>query len=604
MSAFLRKLHKWVGLIVGLQFLLWLGSGLVMSLFDHHAVTGQAHRAPVPPAPNWPAAGLLAPAAVLTSAARPADLLETGWIGDKPIYKLSYEGTAWLVDARSGQPVRLSSADILAAARADYAGQGAARAPVPLAGPGLEARRHGGPIWRVDFQDTDGTSLYLSGIDARVLERRNDTWRLFDIAWMLHIMDYSGRQDFNNTLVVLAAGAGLWMAVSGIWLLFVTVRLREFIPRRWLPARVVTVLDESGKQLAAVNSFEGDTVYAALGRAGLQLPSNCGGGQSCGLCEVRASHNPPPPSAADREHIAPARLRLGHRLACGLSVGGDCRIAVANAKAIMAKSRATVERVTAVTPYLREIVLVPESRPGAEFRPGSYVQLHIPRYSFRRERLNLPEHHRLDWSGLSLPTVFRSREAVRRSYSLALPVTKADGRLHLLVRFSPGRAGGAQLPGKGSSYLYSLMTGDQVMFNGPFGDFAIRHGKAEKIFIGGGAGIAPLRAMIHSLLEAGATERIHLWYGARNEREVPYQDEMEALAQRHPNFCWRVAYSEPDIAGHRMVHEAVYQELLRNHPQARDCDFYVCGPPGMLAATRQMLNVLGAKKVAYDDFKV
>lgn len=604
MTPFLRKLHKWVGLIVGLQFLLWLGSGLVMSLFDHHTVTGQIHRAPPPPAQPWPMAGLLAPSAVLAGTVRPADVLETAWLGTKPVYKLSHEGTAWLVDARTGQPVQVTSADILAAARADYAGQGAARAPVLLPEPGLEARRHSGPVWRVDFLDADGTTLYLSGADAKVLERRNDTWRLFDIAWMLHIMDYSGRQDFNNTLVVLAASAGLWMAVSGVWLLCATVRAREFIPQRWLPARLVTVLDETGKQLASVRSFDGDTVYGALGRAGMQLPSNCGGGQSCGLCEVKACHNPPPPSGADREHIAPARLRQGHRLACGLAVRSDTRIAVTNAKAIMAKARATVESVTAVTPYLREIVLMPESRPGAEFRPGSYVQLHIPRYSFSRQRLNLPEHHLADWAELALPSMFRSREAVRRSYSLALPVTKADGRLHLLVRFSPGRAGGGEPPGKGSSYIYSLMTGDQVMFNGPFGDFALRQGRAEKVFIGGGAGMAPLRAMIHSLLESGATEPIHFWYGARNDREVPYQEEMAALAQSHPNFSWHAVYSDPDIAGHAMVHEAVHQALLRHHPQIRDCEFYVCGPPPMLAATRNMLSMLGAKKVAFDDFKI
>jgi Na(+)-translocating NADH:ubiquinone oxidoreductase F subunit len=603
MTPLLRKLHKWVGLIVGMQFLLWVGSGLVMSLFDHHMVSGQHHRAPAPAPRAWPT-GLRSPAEVLAAAGKPADLLETAWLGDKPAYRLTGDGKTWLMDATNGRALDVTSSDILAAARADYLGDGAPVRPVLLQDPGMEARRHTGPIWRVDFLDEDGTSLYLSGIDGKVLERRNDTWRLFDIAWMLHIMDYTGRQDFNHPLIVIAATGGLWMALSGVWLLVVTVRLREFIPKRWLPAREINVVDEHGSQLATVRSFEGDTVYSALARAGMQLPSNCGGGQSCGLCEVRACHKPPPASSADSEHIAPARLRLGHRLACNLAVRGNMRIAVTGGKAILAKSRATVESVNAVTPYLREIVLLPETAPGPEFRPGSYVQLHIPRYSFGVERLHLPGEHREEWDRLALPATLHSKEPVRRSYSLAMPVTRADGRLHLLVRFSPGRDDRGEPPGKASSFIYSLKAGDQVMFNGPFGEFALRHGRAEKIFVGGGAGMAPLRAMVHALLEGGASESIQFWYGARNEREVPYAEEMASLAQQYTNFSWATVYSDSAIADHAMVHEAVHRELLKRRDKVRDCEFYVCGPPAMLAATRQMLAALGARKVAFDDFKI
>ena len=604
MTPILRKLHKWVGLLVGVQFLLWLASGLVMSVFDHHAVSGAARRAPAPTERLWPLEGLQAPSAVLAAAGRQADLLETGWLGARPVYKLSLEGKGWLVDAASGRPVRVTAADVLAAARADYRGSAAPGAPRLLESPGLEARRHAGPVWRVDFGDAEGTTLYLSSVDATVLERRNDLWRWFDVAWMLHIMDYSGREDFNNSLVVMAAVAGVWMSLSGVWLLAAGFRLREFIPRRWLPARRVEVVDGAGKALASAPSFAGDTVYLALARAGMHLPSNCGGGQSCGLCEVRASRNPPPPTSADRQHIAPARLREGYRLACCLEVQGDLRVAVANGAAIAGPLKATVESVTPVTPYLREIVLAPDARAGAEFRPGAYIQLHIPRYKLARERLLLPEHHRAAWHGLRLPPVLRSREPVRRSYSLAAPVASAGGKLHLLVRFSPGSVDGGHPPGRGSSYVYALRQGDTVSFNGPFGHFALRPGKAEKIFIGGGAGMAPLRAMIHALLEGGAQEPIHFWYGARGSADVPYEEEMRALARQHANFSWRVVLSEGGGAAQGLVHEAVQRELLSRHPHLRDGDFYVCGPPAMLAATRKMLSEFGARRVAYDDFKI
>lgn len=604
MTPMLRKLHKWVGLVVGVQFLLWLASGLVMSLFDHHAVMGEARRAPAPAERFWPLNGLQAPSGVLAAAGRPAALLETGWLGARPVYKLSHEGNGWLVDAATGKPVQVAVADVLAAAKADYRGTAPPGTPKLLDSPGLEARRHAGPVWRVDFADAEGTTLYLSSVDAKVLERRNDLWRWFDLAWMLHIMDYSGREDFNNSLVVMAAVGGVWMALSGIWLLATSFRLREFIPRRWLPVRDVEVVDGAGRALATAPSFEGDTVYLALARAGMNLPSNCGGGQSCGLCEVRIGRNPPAPTSADREHIAPARLRDGHRLACSLEVNGNLRVAVANGAAIVGASCATVESVTAVTPYLREIVLVPESRAGAEFRPGSYIQLRIPRYKLAREHLHLPEHHRAEWHGLRLPSVLRSSQPVRRSYSLSMPVVRADGRLHLLVRFSPGSTDAGHAPGRGSSYIYSLKSGDTVSFNGPFGEFALRPGKTEKIFIGGGAGMAPLRAMILSLLDGAASETIHFWYGARSGRDVPYEEEMRTLAAQYSNFDWRVVLSESGEAGHGMVHEVVQRELLAKHPHLRDCDFYVCGPPQMLAATRKMLADFGVRKVAFDDFKI
>jgi Na+-transporting NADH:ubiquinone oxidoreductase subunit F len=227
MKRWLRKLHTWVGWIIGVQFLLWLASGLAMSLFDHHAVSGQQHRARPVEARLWPQDGLVQPGAVLAAAKRPVQVIETGWLLATPVYKLSGAGASWLVDAASGQGVVVGSDAALALARADYTGQGSAAAPVWMKEPGLEARRHKGPVWRVDFKDAEGTTLYVSAIDGRVLERRNDTWRLFDIAWMLHIMDYSGRENFNNALVILASGAGLWMAISGIWLLFYTVRFRQ-----------------------------------------------------------------------------------------------------------------------------------------------------------------------------------------------------------------------------------------------------------------------------------------------------------------------------------------------------------------------------------------
>lgn len=602
MTPWMRRLHRWFGLVIALQFVVWMASGLMMSLLDHDEVQGDHRRAAPSPTAQWPA-DAAAPATLVAAAGTPVQTLETAWLRDRAVYRLGSRERAWLIDARTGEPVAVDAATALAIARADYAGDAVPLAPQRLETATLEARGHAGPIWRVDFDDADGTTLYVSAQDGRVLERRNDTWRLYDVFWMLHIMDYSGRQDFNHPLVIMMAAGGLWVALTGVWLLVGSFRVGEFVPARWRARRETTVLDGAGTPLRTIESHAGDTVYVAMGRHGLHLPSNCGGGQSCGLCEVRVCGDAPPPTSADRAHLGESRLRMGYRLACNLVVGDAPRIEVAAGAGLWTERTTRVESVTAVTPFLREIVLAPSTPAGADHRPGAWIQLHVPDYVMRREDIGHPEHHRADWAALDLPPTATNKEPVRRSYSLALPVERAQGHLTLLVRFSPGRQGGKKHPpGKGSTWLYALKPGDTVRYSGPFGDFTLAPGEREKVFIGGGAGMAPLRAMIHARLDAGAGERIHYWYGARNRREAPYVDEMEALAQRHPNFSWQLVLSEETGP----VHEAADEGLLRHHPGLADCEFYVCGPPAMLAATRKLLQRLEVPedRVAFDDFRI
>lgn len=613
LTPWMRRLHKWVGLIIALQFVVWMGSGLVMSLLDHDSVQGHAHRADhgghAPPA--WPVDSL-DPARVVSGAGQPVQSLEAAWLLERPVYRVTGKEGPWLVDAATAAPVAIDAATARKIAEADYVGEGKARAPMRLEQANLESRTHEGPIWRVDFDDADGTTLYVSALDGRILERRNDAFRLFDIVWMLHIMDYTGRQDFNNPLVVMMAAGGTWIALSGVWLLVASFRLSEFVPARWRPRREVTVLEPGGTKLRSVEAHDGDNVYVALARQGLQLPSNCGGGQSCGLCEVRVCGTAPAPTAADRAHLPESRLRMGYRLACNLPVAAAPQVEVAGGASLWTERVATVASVTAITPFLREIVLSSDdSAAVADFAPGAYLQVHVPDYSLKRQDIHHPDDHRHDWAALDLPDTLASREPVRRSYSLAMPVAKAGGRLTLLARFSPGRTGGKRHPsGKGSTYLYSLKPGDTVRFSGPFGDFALQPGEREKVFIGGGAGMAPLRAMIHARLDNGAKERIHFWYGARNLREAPYIEEMAELARRHPNFSWHLVLSEEAEHGagllKGLVHEATHEHLLRDHPDLHGCEFYLCGPPAMLKATRQLLQKLGVPddRVAFDDFKI
>ena len=608
MTPWIRKLHKWVGLIIALQFVIWMASGLMMSLLDRDTVNKKVDNAHEPKV--WPP-GMLAPSQVVAAARRPVQTIDTFWLQDRPVYRLTNKSTAWLANAADGRRVHVDAATAGAIAAADYAGDGTSGKPEWMEVATLEVRTHEGPIWRVPFDDGDGTTLYVSGQDGRILERRNANWRLRDIVWMLHIMDYTGRQNFNNPLVITAASGGMWIALSGFWLLVTSFRLSDFVPARWRLARELTVFNPDGTRLRSVESHAGDTVYLAMARNGLHLPSNCGGGQSCGLCEVRVRGTAPAPTSADREHLTESRLRMGHRMACNLLVESDTQIEVSGGANLWTERVAQVEKVTAVTPFLREIVLAPQTPLGPEFQPGAYLQVHVPGYTLQRQDIDHPTHHRDDWAALDLPGTLASKDPVRRSYSLALPVEKAGGHLTLLARFSPGRQDQKRHPsGKGSTYLYSLKPGDSVRFSGPFGDFAVKPGEREKVFIGGGAGMAPLRAMIHSRLDNGGRERIHFWYGARILREAPYVEEMAALALQHPNFSWHLVLSEEAEHGaglmKGLVHEVTHDILLRGHPDIHACDFYLCGPPAMLSATRRLLREIGVAEehVAFDDFKI
>ncbi|MGO3127541.1 MAG: 2Fe-2S iron-sulfur cluster-binding protein [Luteimonas sp.] len=612
MTPWLRRLHKWVGLLVAIQFVLWMVSGLMMGWLDHDRVQGHTWRAHAAPAPAWPRDALPAETVLSAAVATGAHIggVASAWLDGTPVYRILDEGRTRLVDARTGQGLQIEADLARRLAQASYTGPGRAGA-ITRVDTTLEVRAHAGPFWRVDFDDADATTVYLSDQTGDVLVHRNDTWRLFDIFWMLHIMDYTGRSDFNNPLVVMAGIGGLWMALSGIWLLVASFRLGEFVPRRWRPARALTVFAPGGTRLRTVRASAGDDAYVALARNGVQLPSNCGGGQSCGLCEVRVRGAAPPPTAADRAHLPDTRLRQGHRLACNLPLRADTEIEVTGGAALWTQAQATVEHVEAVTPFLREIVLRPDVAPGAEYQPGAYLQVHVPAYERPCSDIVQPDAHRADWDALALPSVLRNAEPVRRAYSLSLPPAGDDGRLRLLVRFSPGsRAGRRQPPGRGSSWLYTLQPGDRLDYSGPFGDFALRQGGREKVFIGGGAGMAPLRSMIHALLDGGAGERIHFWYGARDLREAPYAEEMQALAKAHANFSWHLVFSDPapgtDAPLHGLVHEVAAQRLLAGHAALHDCDFYLCGPPAMLAATRRLLKRLGVgdAQVAYDDFKI
>ncbi len=607
MTSWIRRIHRWIGLAVGVQFVLWACSGFAMSLLNTEKVRGRQFRVLEAARQPWPT-NTLPVQRLIDKADGAARLVSTGWLLDRPVYRLVSEKSTVLIDARTGQPVELDASLATRLAEVSYRGPGTPGTAI-LIERSLETRKHKGKVWRVPFADAEDTTVYVSQ-QGEVLEHRNKTWRLFDVFWMLHIMDYTGRQDYHHPLVISAAFGGLWLAFSGIWLLFASFRFAEFLPERWRATRRVALHETDGGLLRSLHAHAGDTVFDALAKHGLRLPSNCGGGQTCGLCEVRVRGVAPKATSADRALLSPSRINAGSRLACNLKIDRDLDVEVKGAAELMTVKEAVVELVRPLSPFLREVVLRPGRRPGSGYQPGAFIQLHVPAYRMDRHQIKKPEEHQLAWAHLQLPAHWSCSAPLRRSYSISAPMHATDGRLTLLVRFCHGPHGQENCPpGMGSAYVYGLKAGDRLQYSGPYGDFRIKEGPQEKIFIGGGAGMAPLRAMILDLLGTGASEPIRFWYGARTLADAPYVDEMEGLAKRFANFSWRLVLSEQEQDGVNlsgMVHEQIRDGLLRMHPDLWSCDFYVCGPPLMLAATRTMLAQLGVAddRIAFDDFKV
>lgn len=215
-ARFWRTLHRWLGWALGLQFVLWTASGLTMSVLAHDLVDGSRFRTPTTQTPV--PADLVEPSAVLAAAGEGVESIELVQLAGRAAYRVRAGSSTQLFDARSGAPTLVDAAWARAIAQADYAGPAQLGRVQRMQAPALEVRRHTGPVWQVSIEDAEHSTLYIDADDGRVLERRNDTWRVFDVFWMLHTMDYAGRDDFNNAQVVIVAAGVLWLALSGIFL--------------------------------------------------------------------------------------------------------------------------------------------------------------------------------------------------------------------------------------------------------------------------------------------------------------------------------------------------------------------------------------------------
>ena len=381
------------------------------------------------------------------------------------------------------------------------------------------------------------------------------------------------------------------------------------IARSKLVASGEVNIEINGEKTIAVQA--GDKLLQTLSSAGLFLPSACGGGGSCAQCKCIINDGGGSMLPTEEAHFTRREASEGWRLSCQTPVKQDMKVQVPEEVFGVKRWECTVESNPNVATFIKELTLkLPEGEDVA-FRAGGYVQLECPPHHIKYADFDIEDEYKGDWEHFNF---FQHEsivtEPVIRAYSMAnYPEEKGIVKFNIRIATPPPRSTGI-VPGQMSSYVFSLKPGDKVTVYGPFGEFFARDTSNEMIFIGGGAGMAPMRSHIFDQLKRiNSKRKISFWYGARSLRECFYSDEYDNLEAENENFEWHLALSDPQpednwdgLTG--FIHNVLFEQYLKNHESPEDCEYYMCGPPMMNAACIKMLNDLGVENenILLDDF--
>ncbi|EPE8811157.1 NADH:ubiquinone reductase (Na(+)-transporting) subunit F [Yersinia enterocolitica] len=355
----------------------------------------------------------------------------------------------------------------------------------------------------------------------------------------------------------------------------------------------------------------GDKLLNMLSSHGIFVSSACGGGGSCGQCRVTIKEGGGDILPTELSHISKREAKEGCRLACQVSVKQNLKIELPEEIFGVKKWECEVISNDNKATFIKELKLKIPDGEVVPFRAGGFIQIEAEPHTVKYADFDVPEEYRGDWDKFNL---FRFESVVTeptvRAYSMA-NYPKEHGIIMLNVRIAtPPPSVPDAPPGIMSSYIWSLKPGDKVVISGPFGEFFAKDTDAEMIFIGGGAGMAPMRSHIFDQLKRLHSKRkISFWYGARSRREMFYEEDFDQLQAENDNFRWHVALSDPqpedNWTGYTgFIHNVLLENYLKNHPAPEDCEFYMCGPPMMNAAVIKMLKDLGVEdeNIMLDDF--
>ncbi|RAU17265.1 NADH:ubiquinone reductase (Na(+)-transporting) subunit F [Nitrincola tibetensis] len=369
-------------------------------------------------------------------------------------------------------------------------------------------------------------------------------------------------------------------------------------------------IDINGDPEKRITVPAGGKLLNALADKGVFLASACGGGGTCAQCKCQILDGGGSMLPTEESHFTLREGKEGWRLSCQVAVKQDMKIHVEDDVFGVKKWTCTVDSNPNVATFIKELTLrLPEGE-NVDFRAGGYVQLECPPHVVNYKDFDIQPEYRGDWDKFNMwRYVSKVNETTIRAYSMA-NYPEERGVVKFNIRIASPPPGTDLPPGIMSSYVFNLKPGDKIDVYGPFGEFFARETDNEMVFIGGGAGMAPMRSHIFDqLMRLKSTRKITFWYGARSLREAFYVEEFDKLAEENPNFTWHLALSDPlpedNWTGYTgFIHNVLYEHYLRDHDAPEDCEYYMCGPPMMNSAVIKMLLDMGVEQenILLDDF--
>lgn len=372
--------------------------------------------------------------------------------------------------------------------------------------------------------------------------------------------------------------------------------------------RFITLNGDTEKRIEVTGT---PTVLTALLSNNIFLPSACGGGGSCGMCKCVIEEGGGDVLPTELAHLSRKEKKDKVRLGCQVKVKNDMSIVIPESIFSIKKYQGTVVSNRNVATFIKELVVELDEGDEMICEAGSYIQIDVPPYDIAFRDFVIPDRFREDWDRYNLWRYKgKLSEPIFRAYSLANPPSETR-RLMLTVRIDMPAPWISDIPpGKGSTYIFNLKPEDRVTISGPYGDFFVKKTDREMCFVGGGAGMAPMRCHIfHQFYTLKTDRKTTFWYGARSKREMFYHEDFEKIESEFPNFNFHVALSDPKPEDHwkgltGFIHSVLYENYLKDHKDPTEIEYYLCGPPLMIDSVLAMLDSLGVEPgmIHYDKF--
>mgnify|MGYP000577884680 CR=1 FL=1 len=611
--TWIRKIHKWASVVVGIQFLLWLLSGIYFNLMDHTKAAGHTFRSHAHQQVEMNNNEFVELKDVATKfkpsiAIAPIQLLGQAYFlltHEKGLYK-DFKNHYTLVDAYTGDKVKIGSSFASELAKQSYNGPSDISSVKLMQSPIEDFPKQKNASWRIDFVNDINTSVYIEAESGRLVGHSDDHKRFADIFFMLHFMDYGNEGSFNNIQIILFAFITLWLSLTGlIWTVDLGLR-GQYRIKYFAKEQGVKLFDKNQQSMGTVTLPNHTNLLDALIEHDIALPSTCGGGGTCGRCKVMI--NPIIKStSADHMHFSDKELQQGYRLACqhfSTDVKHMTLMDVTDAE----KHALVLSENKFISPFIKELRFKVKDGTALSYKAGAFMRFFIPAAKGVSVPLNIPEHLKPHWH--QIEHLEYEHLACTRSYSLAeSPLVTDELVFTIKIQTAPDHK---TLPGVGSSYLCNLAVGDSIDAIGPFEEFfAQENSKKTMVLLGAGSGMAPLKSLIEEQvalrnMNKANLRHIHFFYGARSEDDLLYADEFYQFAEKNDDFHYYPTLSQPsdDWLGATGYAQEILALNLDNLDNINNIEFYLCGPQKMMTETINLLRSKGVQgnAIAFDDF--